>query len=75
MINTSDTWQVIDKKYYRSLEKYRDCSDKYMHRCSDEAFLVKKAIDDAIQNSFSKVLKFATNRIRLPQRFVSKHNN
>ncbi|EGT30181.1 hypothetical protein CAEBREN_17628 [Caenorhabditis brenneri] len=61
--------------FCKSLEKYRDCSDRYMHRCSDEAFLVKKAIDDAIQNSFSKVLKFATNRIRLPQRCNMYHRS
>uniref|UniRef100_A0A8R1HJU0 Uncharacterized protein n=1 Tax=Caenorhabditis japonica TaxID=281687 RepID=A0A8R1HJU0_CAEJA len=44
-----------------------------MHRCSDEAFLIKKAIDDAIQNSFEKVMKYATNRIRLPQRCNMYH--
>ncbi|PIC18316.1 hypothetical protein B9Z55_024253 [Caenorhabditis nigoni] len=61
--------------FCKSLEKYRDCSDRYMHRCSDEAFLVKKAIDDAIQHSFAKVLKFATNRIRLPQRCNMYHRS
>ncbi|EFO82773.1 hypothetical protein CRE_00260 [Caenorhabditis remanei] len=61
--------------FCKSLEKYRDCSDRYMHQCSDEAFIVKKAIDDAIQNSFSKVLKFATNRIRLPQRCNMYHRS
>ncbi|CAB3400043.1 unnamed protein product [Caenorhabditis bovis] len=61
--------------FCKSLEKYRNCSDRYKYRCSDAALQIKNEIEEAVQNSFSKLIRLAGNRIRLPDKCNMWQNN